>query len=238
MRIDIYIDVFPSCEHDTNVYNSTYQQLTSFEATVREDPVKLVLSAFSRKSTFLLPIFWNSRHKNQPSVKVPRWRITCRPVFPPLWIHFFVTVLLSCVSHNVDNYITPYRAQNNLRVATTREWISEQGIPLPRRISNNQIITPLGPRYHDFEYFRLIGTFTGAFIFLNIIAAAAFSVAIARASQRLHDIMFARTLYVVTQFFNFHPSGQILNKFSKDVSIIDIDLNRAFFDFSRVSSRD
>ncbi len=29
--------------------------------------------------------------------------------------------------------------------------------------------------------------------------------------------------------------GQILNKFSKDVGIVDIDLNRSFFDFSRVS---
>ena len=30
--------------------------------------------------------------------------------------------------------------------------------------------------------------------------------------------------------------GQILNKFSKDVGIVDIDLNRSFFDFSRVST--
>ena len=34
---------------------------------------------------------------------------------------------------------------------------------------------------------------------------------------------------------NFCILGQILNKFSKDVGIADNDLNRCFFDFSRVT---
>ena len=75
-----------------------------------------------------------------------------------------------------------YRVQNNLRVANFREWMEKQGIPPATWGPNNGDANRLGPRYYDFEFFRLISTFTAVFIFLNIIAAATF-----RAVQNLKE---------------------------------------------------
>lgn len=42
-----------------------------------------------------------------------------------------------------------------------------------------------------------------------------------KASVNLHNIMFMKVLNSNMKFFNSHPSGRILNKFSKDLGTID-----------------
>ncbi|XP_026467463.1 probable multidrug resistance-associated protein lethal(2)03659 [Ctenocephalides felis] len=42
-----------------------------------------------------------------------------------------------------------------------------------------------------------------------------------RSTQKLHDKMFGKLLEAVTRFFDINPTGRILNRFSKDMGIID-----------------
>lgn len=41
------------------------------------------------------------------------------------------------------------------------------------------------------------------------------------ASRNLHDFIFAKMIKATMTFFNSNPSGRILNRFSKDLGIID-----------------
>lgn len=51
-----------------------------------------------------------------------------------------------------------------------------------------------------------------------------------RASQKLHDIMFKGLISTTMQFFNTNPSGRILNRFAKDMGVIDELLPRVLLD--------
>lgn len=44
---------------------------------------------------------------------------------------------------------------------------------------------------------------------------------VARASQKLHEIMFGGIISTSMKFFNTNPSGRILNRFSKDMGAVD-----------------
>lgn len=64
-------------------------------------------------------------------------------------------------------------------------------------------------------------------IVYSILIASIFIVAITRsltfynicikASQRLHDNMFASMISTTMRFFNLNPSGRILNRFARDM---------------------
>lgn len=56
----------------------------------------------------------------------------------------------------------------------------------------------------------------------------------ARASVRLHDSVFEAIMSGAMTFFNANPTGRILNRFSKDVGIIDEYLPFIFMDVMRV----
>ncbi|GBP63239.1 Probable multidrug resistance-associated protein lethal(2)03659 [Eumeta japonica] len=51
-----------------------------------------------------------------------------------------------------------------------------------------------------------------------------------RSSIRLHNTMFGNVLHATMRFFDTNPSGRILNRFSKDMGIIDEVLPRMFLD--------
>lgn len=51
-----------------------------------------------------------------------------------------------------------------------------------------------------------------------------------RASQKLHDNMFKGLVSATMQFFNTNPSGRILNRFAKDMGVIDELLPRVLLD--------
>ena len=55
------------------------------------------------------------------------------------------------------------------------ELMQKQAVPPARRGgSPGQDLTPVGPRYYDMEFFRIIGTFAALFFFLSILSAATF----------------------------------------------------------------
>lgn len=56
------------------------------------------------------------------------------------------------------------------------------------------------------------------------------------ASVHLHDFVFSKVINASMSFFNNNPSGRILNRFSKDLGIIDEYIPNVFFDVIEVSS--
>ncbi|XP_075262866.1 ATP-binding cassette subfamily C member 4-like isoform X2 [Convolutriloba macropyga] len=156
------------------------------------------------------------------------------PIPGTLLVIFLGVTAIAC-QITADRFLTSW-SKSNLRIHTTEDIAVSP--PVPERALNpgtNETVCPLGAEREDWEYMRIYITLVGVFVFLNIVSSATFCVILAKASQRIHDFMFTRMLKVVTKFFDDHPSGQILNKFSKDVGIVDIDLNRSFFDFSRLA---
>lgn len=56
-----------------------------------------------------------------------------------------------------------------------------------------------------------------------------------RASINLHDKMFSKVVHGFILFFNVNPSGRILNRFSKDMTVVDEILPAALRDTLLVS---
>lgn len=51
-----------------------------------------------------------------------------------------------------------------------------------------------------------------------------------RASKTLHDQMFSSILHAPMRFFDLNPSGRILNRFSRDMGLIDEIMPRVMMD--------
>lgn len=51
-----------------------------------------------------------------------------------------------------------------------------------------------------------------------------------RASKTLHDRMFTSILHAPMRFFDLNPSGRILNRFSRDMGLIDEVMPRIMMD--------
>lgn len=56
-----------------------------------------------------------------------------------------------------------------------------------------------------------------------------------RASIRLHNRIFVRLLRAPIAFFDSNPAGRILNRFAKDLGVIDEKIPFVAYDFSVVS---
>ncbi|XP_014296340.1 probable multidrug resistance-associated protein lethal(2)03659 [Microplitis demolitor] len=69
--------------------------------------------------------------------------------------------------------------------------------------------------------FTIIITFTRSFGFFNLCV---------RASERLHDKMFRSISRAPMRFFNTNSSGRVLNRFSRDMGVIDESLPMAMID--------
>lgn len=56
-----------------------------------------------------------------------------------------------------------------------------------------------------------------------------------RSSIKLHNKMFSNILSATMRFFDTNPSGRILNRFSKDMGVVDEVMPRMFLDSIQVS---
>lgn len=56
-----------------------------------------------------------------------------------------------------------------------------------------------------------------------------------RASVELHNNMFTSISKATMRFFNTNPSGRILNRFSKDIGVIDETIPKGMIDVLQVS---
>lgn len=70
----------------------------------------------------------------------------------------------------------------------------------------------------------------GGIFFSAIIRSISFYNVCITASQKLHDNMFNGIITATMRFFNINPSGRILNRFAKDLGVIDELLPRVMLD--------
>lgn len=77
--------------------------------------------------------------------------------------------------------------------------------------------------------------FTLATICLALAHSIYFFIFCLMASVHLHDFVFSKVIGASMRFFNSNPSGRILNRFSKDLGIIDEYIPNVFFDVIEVS---
>lgn len=73
-----------------------------------------------------------------------------------------------------------------------------------------------------------------AFSIFTIVRGLMFFNSAIQSSQRLHDSMFSAVVKTSIYFFDANPVGRILNRFSKDIGLIDDSLPLAYFDFLQV----
>lgn len=73
------------------------------------------------------------------------------------------------------------------------------------------------------------GLIAGVFI-AAITRSISFYKVCVHASQILHDNMFRSIISTTMRFFNLNPSGRILNRFAKDMGVIDEMLPRVLLD--------
>ena len=68
----------------------------------------------------------------------------------------------------------------------------------------------------------------------TILRSVSFFAICMRASVRLHNRVFARMLRAPVAFFDTNPAGRILNRFTKDMGLIDESLPMTAFDLNLV----
>lgn len=86
---------------------------------------------------------------------------------------------------------------------------------------------------------HMVYIYTGltlATIVLSLTHSIYFFIFCLMASVHLHDFVFSKVISATMRFFNSNPSGRILNRFSKDLGIIDEYIPNVFFDVIEVLS--
>lgn len=70
---------------------------------------------------------------------------------------------------------------------------------------------------------------------LYVLRTFGFFIISLKISLRLHDSLFKGVTRAYMYFFNTNPSGRILNRFSSDITNVDVALPQAMFDSIEVS---
>lgn len=80
--------------------------------------------------------------------------------------------------------------------------------------------------YSTLTILTVLVTLFRSFIFFNFCM---------RISEVLHNNMFVNITRATMRFFNTNPSGRILNRFSKDIGVIDETIPKGMIDCAQVS---
>ncbi|PLW17293.1 hypothetical protein PCASD_18374 [Puccinia coronata f. sp. avenae] len=142
-----------------------------------------------------------------------------------------------------DVYKTYWRANGVSSVAIAlASTIAQQLLSLVTTLwlknwsSSNQ--NPSGAQEPHLGYYLgiygLLGFLTSVAAFVN--GVTLFSICAVRSAKVLHDEMFAKVLRAPMSFFDTTPVGTILNRFSRDVFVIDEVLARVFSGFLRTGA--
>lgn len=72
-------------------------------------------------------------------------------------------------------------------------------------------------------------------IFIAVVKSVYFMLFFVMASKNLHDFIFSKMIKATMTFYNANPSGRILNRFSKDLGIVDEYIPSVLVDVIEVS---
>lgn len=81
------------------------------------------------------------------------------------------------------------------------------------------------------RYAIVFGALCGASLLISIWRAVATFGVCVLAARQLHDASFSHVLRAPLLFFDSNPAGRIINRFSKDLSVVDDAMPALVFDF-------
>ena len=81
----------------------------------------------------------------------------------------------------------------------------------------------------------MIGLIASAVV-LTILKVSLFFTLAIRSSKNLHNSMFGSVLGTRIRFFDLNPLGRVINRFSKDIGLIDDTIPMTCLDFGHVNS--
>lgn len=119
----------------------------------------------------------------------------------------FFTVASQVLFHGSDLFLT-YWTDNNQKNDTV----------IDKDVQRNDII--------------IYSSLVGALFVTTVLRSVTFFVICMTASVNLHNKIFARLLRAKTAFFDSNPAGRILNRFTKDLGIIDENLPTTAYDLN------
>ncbi|CAF4155270.1 unnamed protein product [Rotaria sordida] len=87
--------------------------------------------------------------------------------------------------------------------------------------------------YYENRRFYIYCGITLVLLILTLFRSITMKLICLNASRVLHNKMFIRLIHCPISFFDFNPIGRILNRFTKDISIVDEELSHTLYDFLR-----
>ena len=146
---------------------------------------------------------------------------------------------VSAQDPTIPNNITEHTIGLNSSLVPDIDNFNEtapESITIPENSSLDNITWIMNMKFHDTEYLDsntalwVYGAFITASIILTTIKNLLFYKICMNASRNLHNLMFSCLLKAPMLFFDTHPSGRILNRFSKDVGAVDEVLPRTMIE--------
>jgi len=89
--------------------------------------------------------------------------------------------------------------------------------------------------FPQWKCLAILGGLVGYDIFIYIVKYQLLGHALIRAAKKYHEIMLEKIIRATVYFFDTNPVGQILNRFSNDVGVLDKYIPLAFMDLSNIS---
>ncbi|KAK0158233.1 hypothetical protein PV328_009265 [Microctonus aethiopoides] len=158
-----------------------------------------------------------------------------------LFFFLFITVLAQLGSSGTDWWLAYWTGQEEKRIRnelnpgnSTTDNLSNNNsshVSVNKTVIFNETISNDTNNYYDVDTALWV---YGILVITSVVMTTARNVIFYKicmnASKNLHNTMFGSLLRAPMRFFNIHPSGQILNRFSKDTGCVDELLPMAMID--------
>ncbi|XP_050293273.1 probable multidrug resistance-associated protein lethal(2)03659 [Anthonomus grandis grandis] len=156
-----------------------------------------------------------------------------------IWTIFLIFVLVQVLSSFLELYLKEWVNINQFKKIQQDSYIppvynltTNDSFPIVENVFSSTEPSSVLPALSSFELFwinhlsddlvlYIYSLGIVLLIVLTISRSLAFYRCCNKASVRLHNNMFYKTVYASLRFFNTNPSGRILNRFSKDMNQVD-----------------
>uniref|UniRef100_A0A1B6EBU9 ABC transmembrane type-1 domain-containing protein n=1 Tax=Clastoptera arizonana TaxID=38151 RepID=A0A1B6EBU9_9HEMI len=164
----------------------------------------------------------------------------CCVILSILFLVIFTQLLASCSDYWIAFWVNIEERNHNLTAAVTTEQPFNISISTTPTITETSTITNVTLEEDNFTNIPftvdrntslyIFSALTLATICVTLVRSFLFFYSCTKASKRLHNHMFDSITRTTMRFFNNNSSGQILNRFSKDIGNIDEMLPGALMD--------
>jgi ATP-binding cassette subfamily C (CFTR/MRP) protein 4 len=122
-------------------------------------------------------------------------------------------------------------------------WASAEGVDFSDKsrqfetnLTNASVLTGVPAfAYRARNYYIYLGLILAGIASVSLRSLCFYTICL-RASKKLHYKMFNSVMSAPVRFFDLNPLGRIINRFSKDVGLLDEQIPWAVYDFLEVSA--